>query len=81
VLGGKTAILINMEIGAFFRNKRGVRQGDPLSPLLFTFIEEALFRILLAGAGAGHINGVVLHLTPGEITHLQYADDTLILVL
>jgi hypothetical protein len=80
VSGGQTAISINGEVGPFFRNKRGVRQGDPLSPLLFNFIGEALSVILSAAASAGHINGLVPHLLPGGITHLQYADDTLILI-
>jgi hypothetical protein len=64
ISGGQTAISINGEVGSFFRNKRGVRQGDPLSPLLFNFIGEALLGIPLAAAGAGHIHGVVPHLLP-----------------
>jgi hypothetical protein len=38
VAGGQTAIAINGKVGPFFRNKHGVHQGDPLSPLLFNFI-------------------------------------------
>jgi hypothetical protein len=80
VSGGQTAISINGEVGPFFRNKRGVRQGDPLSPLLFNFIGEALSGILSAASKAGHIHGLVPHLLPGGVSHLQYADDTLILI-
>nr|XP_051220218.1 uncharacterized protein LOC127337707 [Lolium perenne] len=61
-------------------NKRGVRQGDPLSSLLFNFIGKALSAILSAARRAGHIHGVIPHLIPGGISHLQYADDTLILI-
>jgi exonuclease III len=80
VSGGQTAISINGEVGPFFRNKRGVRQGDPLSPLLFNFMAEALSVILTKANSAGHIAGVVPNLIPGGITHLQYADDTIIMI-
>jgi hypothetical protein len=80
VAGGQPAISINGEIGPLFQNKRGVRQGDPLTPLLFNFIGETLSAILTAAGRAGHIHGVVLHLIPRGISHLQYADDTLILI-
>jgi hypothetical protein len=36
VTGGQTAISINGEVGPYFRNKRGVHQGDPISPLFLT---------------------------------------------
>jgi hypothetical protein len=80
VVGGKTAININGEIGPYFRNARGVRQGDPLSPVLFDFMVDALAAMLARANEAGHIQGLVSHLIPGGVTHLQYADDTMILV-
>jgi hypothetical protein len=36
--------------------------------------------MLTKASEAGHIAGVAPHLIPGGISHLQYADDTLILV-
>ena len=80
VSAGQTAISINREMGPFFRNKRGVRKGDPLSPQLFNFVAEGLSAILTAACVAGHIYGVVPHLSPGGISHLQYTDDTIILL-
>jgi hypothetical protein len=65
VTGGQTAISINGEAGPFFRNKRGLRQGDPLSPLLFNFMAEALSVMLSKVCETGHIAGVVPHLIPG----------------
>jgi hypothetical protein len=76
VSGGQIEISINGDVGPFFRNKRGVRQGDPLSPLLFNFIGEDLSGILSAAVSAGHIHGLVLDLITGGISHLQYVDDT-----
>jgi hypothetical protein len=44
--------------------------------LLFDFVADALDAILYKAKLAGHIEGVVPHLIPGGITHLQYADET-----
>jgi hypothetical protein len=65
VMGGQTAINVNGEVGPFFRNARGVRQGDPLSPILFDFLVDGLAAILAKANSAGHIRGVVSHLIPG----------------
>ena len=35
--------------------------------------------MLQKAAAAGHIQGLVGHLIPGGVTHLQYADDTLLM--
>jgi hypothetical protein len=59
---------------------RGVRQGDPLSPILFDFVVDGLAVMLSRANLAGHIRGVVPHLILGGVTHLQYADDTMILI-
>ena len=80
IAGGQTSISINEEMGPFFCNKRGVRQGDPFSPLLFNFVVESLSAMLSAASASGHNKRVVPHLIPGGITHLQYANDTLILI-
>ncbi|KAM0922736.1 hypothetical protein ACQ4PT_005968 [Festuca glaucescens] len=81
VMSGSSAININVEVGSYFRPSCGVRQGDPISPLLFNTAVDALAEILDKARTAGHISGMVGHLIPGGgITHLQYADDTLIMV-
>ena len=57
-----------------------VRQGDPLSPLLFDMVVDGMDAILTKACQAGHIQGVVPHLIEGGISHLQYADDTIIMI-
>ena len=80
VFGGQMAIKINGKVGPYFRNARGVRQGDPLSPILFDWVVDELAMILEKARAAGHIRGLVSHLIPGVISHLQYADDTMVLL-
>jgi hypothetical protein len=41
---------------------------------------DGLAAMLSRANSAGHIRGVVSHLIPGGVTHLQYADDTMILI-
>jgi hypothetical protein len=47
---------------------------------MFDFVAEALAAILDKAQAAGHIEGVILHIIPGGVSHLQYADDTIIMI-
>jgi hypothetical protein len=48
--------------------------------MLFDLVVDALALVLRKANGASHIKGVISHLLPGWVTHLQYADDTMILI-
>ena len=80
IRGGKVCVNINNENENYFKTHRGLRQGDPLSPLLFNLAADALDHILTKARTKGRIRGVALNLVEGGITHLQYADDTVILM-
>jgi len=46
VTSANFAVLINGETSPFFHSGRGLRQGFPLSPLLFILIMEGLILLL-----------------------------------
>lgn len=57
---------------------QGLRQGDPLSPYLFLLCAEVLLALLLHASERGSITGIsVSHHAP-RISHLFFADDSLI---
>jgi len=70
------------EVGSgFFSSSRGLRQGDPLSPLLFVVVMEALSRMLTAALEQGNLTGFSVGSRDSEaliVNHLLFADDTLI---
>ena len=37
VKNGKVAVMVNDQIGPYFETKKWLRQGDPMSPMLFNF--------------------------------------------
>jgi hypothetical protein len=76
--GGRVAININGEDGQFFNTHKGLRQGDPLSPLMFNLVSDTLATMFENAKLTGQTRGLVPNLIEGGLTHLQYADDTIV---
>ncbi|KAL0438637.1 UNVERIFIED_CONTAM: putative mitochondrial protein [Sesamum latifolium] len=58
--------------------KRGFRQGDPLSSYLFLLCTESLCSLFRATDDRGTIPGVAVCRGDPRISHLLFADDTMV---
>ena len=71
-------IKINDQVGQDFQTKKGLRQGDPLSPILFNIVADMLAILINRAKVQGQIKGVIPHLIDDGLSILQYADDTIL---
>jgi hypothetical protein len=78
VTGGTVCVKINNKMGPYFTSHKGVKQGDPLSPILFNFAADCLTRMIREVQDNGLIVGLADHLIARGVAVLQYADDTII---
>jgi hypothetical protein len=78
VQGGSICVRINDENSGFFKPRKGLRQSDPLSPLLFNLVAVVFTRMLMKAARLNLISGLMPQVIKGGIISLQYADDTLL---
>ena len=62
VSGGSVAIKVNDDVGKFFQTKKGLRQGDPLSPILFNIVADMLAITIEHAKTSGQIEEVIAHL-------------------
>ena len=76
------SVLVNGSPTDFFGSSRGLRQGDPLSPLLFLVMMEVFSRMVKRMEGVGLLSGFRVDGRRGRgecVSHLLFADDTLVL--
>jgi hypothetical protein len=61
VRGSSVNIKVNDDVGHFFQTKKGVKQGDPLSPILFNLVTDMLATLIFRAKSNGK---------SGELSHI-----------
>ena len=72
------SVMFNGILAGFFKSTRGLRQGDPLAPTLFIIAEEVLSRGLSEAFRSKKIGYYKVPRQCPIVTHLLFADDTLV---
>ena len=72
------SVLLNGQLVGNIKPSRGLRQGDPLSPYLFLIYAMGLQSLLTKAEVEGHIRGVAICRNGPKISHLFFADDSVL---
>ena len=84
VMACVTSVRYNVRFNNFetdiFTPTRGLRQGDPLSPYLFLMVAEGLSCMIKKAEERGELDGVKVCRGAPTVSHLLFADDSLILM-
>ena len=71
------SILINDSPSSEFTPQRGLRQRDPLSPILINVVAEGLNELMREATKKNLFHGFLVDINEVEVSILQYSDDTL----
>jgi len=78
VSGGTFSVKLNSCVGSYIKSHKGVRQGDPLSPILFNLVGDGLARMIDKAVTNNLFSGLIDHIIDRGVAVLQYADDIII---
>jgi hypothetical protein len=67
-------IKVNDDIGHYFRTYKGLRQGDPLSPILFNLIADMLAILIARAKEDGQVDGLIPYLVDGGVSFTKGAE-------
>lgn len=73
------SVLVNGSTTGEYYLQKGIRQGDPLSPFLFLIADEGLSCLMRKTVELKMFDGLEIEKDKILISHLQFADDTILL--
>lgn len=76
----KYQVKVNKDATEVIIPQRGLRQGDPLSPYLFLLCAEGFSALLYDAERNGSLKGIKLCREAPSVSHLLFADDSLLLL-
>lgn len=74
------SVMINETLKGFFWSSRGLRQGDPSSPFLFTLVADAFSALMNRAVESSIINGFVVSKDEPFISYLWSSDNSICFV-
>jgi hypothetical protein len=77
VFTGSMSVLVNGSATEEINIQRGLKQGDPLAPFLFLLVAEGLGGLMKKAVDLNRFKGFAVGSNGVNVSHLQYADDTL----
>jgi hypothetical protein len=68
--GKNVNVKVNDQLGSYFQTKKRLRQGDPMSLILFNIVAYMLAILIARAKKAGQIEGVISHLVQDGLSIL-----------
>jgi hypothetical protein len=68
---GSEGVKVNDDMGRYFQTKKGLRQKDHLSPLLFNLVADMLALLIIRAKEDGQIRGLVPHLVDSGLSIMR----------
>jgi hypothetical protein len=70
--GGNVNIKVNDQLCSYFQTRKGLRQGDPMSPILFNIVADMLAILIARAKEAGQVKRVIPNLIQDGLSILQF---------
>jgi hypothetical protein len=75
---GIVNVKINNEIDPYFQSAKGVKQGNPSTPIVFNMVGESMTKMVQQAQHNGLFTGLAPDLVENGVVILQYIDYTVI---